>query len=119
MIRKKIEKVTDFKHLGQTPLPKDYKRRNIYQDQRNVELFWKTNKQANKQTNTQTSKQTNKQTNNNNKKNNLQDRHLPISLKKQVWTNLKNIKQVKKINNSNGPMCLANNDLWLPNMVSQ
>ena len=32
----------------------------------------------------------------------LQDRQLPISLKK----------------TSNGPMCVANNDLWLPNMVS-
>ena len=33
----------------------------------------------------------------------LQDRQLPISLKKI----------------SNGPMCLASNDLWLPNMVSK
>ena len=33
----------------------------------------------------------------------LQDRQLHISLKKK----------------SNGPVCLANNDLWLPNMVSK
>ena len=33
----------------------------------------------------------------------LQDKQLPISLKK----------------TSNGPMYLANHDLWLPNMVSK
>ena len=34
----------------------------------------------------------------------LQDKQLPISLKKKT---------------SNGPMYLANHDLWLPNMVSK
>ena len=35
----------------------------------------------------------------------LQDKQLPISLKKKTTT-------------SNGPMYLANHDLWLPNMVA-
>ena len=39
----------------------------------------------------------------------LQDKQLPISLKKKK----------KKKKKSNGPMYLANHDLWLPNMVSK
>ena len=79
----KIEKVTEFKYLGQTThLKNTTKIINISQYQSSVELFWKTKK---------------------NKKEILQDKQLPISLKK----------------TSNGPMYLANNDLWLPNMVSK
>ena len=43
----------------------------------------------------------------------LQDRQLlPVSLKKKQNNNNNN-------KTSNEPMCVANNDLWLPNMVSQ
>ena len=69
----KIEKVTDFKYLGQTTHLKNTRKEDIYA---RIRAAW--NKEI------------------------LQDKQLPISLKK----------------TSNGPMYLANNDLWLPNMVS-
>ena len=78
--QQKIEKVTEFKYLGQTTHLKDTTKKKYMpgSEQRGAVLEKKTTKEI------------------------LQDRQLPTSLKK----------------TSNGPMCLANNDLWLPDMVS-
>ena len=54
--QQKIEKMTEFKYLRQTTHLRHHKRRNIWQNQSSVELFWKKNKEI------------------------LQDKQLPISL---------------------------------------
>ena len=72
---KKIEKVTEFKYLGQTTHLKDTTKKEIYARIRAAWSCFGKNKEI------------------------LQDKQLPISLKK----------------TSNGPMYLANHDLWLPN----
>ena len=78
--QQKIEKVTEFKYLGQTTHLKDTTKEEIYARIRAVwSCFGKKPKEI------------------------LQDKQPPISLKK----------------TSNGPMYLANHDLWLPNMVSK
>ena len=77
--QQKIEEVTEFKYLGQTTHLKDTTNEEIYARIRAAWSCFGKNKEI------------------------LQDKQLPISLKK----------------TSNGPMCLANHDLWLPNMVSK
>ena len=77
--QQKIEKVTEFKYLGQTTHLKDTAKEEIYARIRAAWSCFGKNKKI------------------------LQDKQLPISLKK----------------TSNGPMYLANHDLWLPNMVSK
>ena len=77
--QQKIEKVTEFKYLGQTTHLKDTTKEEIYARIRAAwSCFGKKTKEI------------------------LQDKQLPISLKKKT---------------SNGPMYLAGHDLWLPNMV--
>ena len=76
-----------------------YKRKNPCQDQSSVELFWKKK-------NPQNSNDNNNKTNKNNQ-GNIPGQTTPHITQKTSKLNL------------NGPMCLANNDLWLPNMVSQ
>ena len=77
--QQKIEKVTEFKYLGQTTHLKDTTKEEIYARIRAAWSCLGKNKEI------------------------LQDKQLPISLKK----------------TSKGPMYLANHDLWLPNMVSK
>ena len=77
--QQKIEKVTEFIYLGQTTHLKDTTKEEIYVRIRAAWSCFGKNKEI------------------------LQDKQLPISLKK----------------TSNGPMYLANHDLWLPNMISK
>ena len=77
--QQQIEKVTEFKHLGQNTHLRDTTKEELYARIRAAWSCFGKNKEI------------------------LQDRQLPTSLKK----------------TSNRPMCLANNDLWLPNMVSK
>ena len=79
--QQKIEKVTEFRYLGQTTHLKDTTKEEIYA---RIRAAWSCFGK-------------------NNNKEILQDKQLPISLKK----------------TSNGPMYLANHDLWLSNMVSK
>ena len=71
--QQKIEKVTEFKYLGQTTHRKDTTKEEIYA---RIRAAWRCFAKKKQKT---TNKQTNKQT-----KEILHDRQLPISLKKQV-----------------------------------
>ena len=77
--QQKIEKVTEFKYLGQTTHLKDTTKEEIYARIRAARSCFGRNKEI------------------------LQDKQLPISLKK----------------TNNGPVYLANHDRWRPNMVSK
>ena len=78
--QQKIEKVTEFKYLEQTTHLKGTTKEEIYA---RIRAAWIVLEKKTKEI--------------------LQDKQLPISLKK----------------TSNGPMYLANLDLWLSNMVSK
>ena len=92
--KKKEKKKTEVKYLGQTTHPKDTIKEEIYARIRAAWTPWSGF--GKKKTPRKYSKMDNSQ----------------FHFKKKTKTN----KQTKP--RSNGPMCLANNDLWLPNILT-